>query len=125
MAGNVRVVLNSRGVDDILKSDGVHDLLLNMAQEIADRAGPGMIAGSRIGRNRARASVITGTWEAKHAQATRQALTVAFGGASVGAASTLMYTTKAGKTRAASAAQIANWTRGSAAAAMAEALGDV
>lgn len=114
MAQRVRVELNHRNIADILKSNKVRAHLDDMAGEIARRAGPGMEATSMIGRNRARASVITATHAARRAEATDRALTVAFGGSSgPAAAAGLTYTTKSGRTRSATAAQIANWTRGS------------
>jgi hypothetical protein len=48
--------------------------LLQAAQRIAAAAGPGMEASVEVGRTRARASVITATYEARRAQATRLAL---------------------------------------------------
>ncbi len=74
-----------------------------------------MAVDSDVGRTRARAWVWTDTIEAMVAEATDRRLTRALDGGRFvpPAAASLTYTTKAGKTREASAAQIANWTRGS------------
>lgn len=63
------------GVAKILKDPRSATMLLGKAQKIADAAGPGMRASVVIGRNRARASVITETRAAKRAEATNRALT--------------------------------------------------
>jgi tRNA A37 threonylcarbamoyltransferase TsaD len=73
MAKNVSVEV-SRMIDAILKSPKVQADLLARAQRIAKAAGPGMEASSMVGRTRARASVITATYEAKHAEATTRRL---------------------------------------------------
>jgi tRNA A37 threonylcarbamoyltransferase TsaD len=73
MAG-LDMKLNSREIDNLLKSPAVQRRLLQAAQRIAAAAGPGMEASVEVGRTRARASVITATTEARRAQATRLAL---------------------------------------------------
>jgi hypothetical protein len=73
MAG-LDMKLNSREIDNFLKSPAVQRRLLQAAQRIAAAAGPGMEASVEVGRTRARASVITATYEARRAQATRLAL---------------------------------------------------
>lgn len=73
MAG-LDMKLNSREIDNLLKSPAVQRRLLQAAQRIAAAAGPGMEASVEVGRTRARASVITATYEARRAQATRLAL---------------------------------------------------
>lgn len=70
----VRVVLNSRGMRAILRSEGVLADLDRRAKQIAAAAGPGMEPSSMVGKNRARASVITATKEAREAEATGRAL---------------------------------------------------
>lgn len=75
MTSEVRVVLNRAGIGDILKSQEVQADLQRRAARIAAAAGPGMEATSRIGRNRARASVVTATPDARRSEATTRALT--------------------------------------------------
>lgn len=75
MATKVRLEMNSAGFRALLRSPQVLADVDRRAQAIADRAGPGMEATSRVGPNRARASVRTATAEAKRAEATDKALT--------------------------------------------------
>lgn len=75
MASKIRVDINSAGIQDLLKSSPVRAFLLAKAQRIAAAAGPGMTASSRVGKTRARASVITDTYKARHAEATNRSLT--------------------------------------------------
>jgi len=70
-----RIVLNSRGVRQLLRSTEVEADLRRRAGQIAAAAGPGMEASSMAGSNRARASVITATSAARRAEATGRALT--------------------------------------------------
>lgn len=77
MAEKIRVEVNSAGIQALLKSPEVEDLLLAKAQRIAAAAGDGMEASSRVGKTRARASVITATRAARKAEATDRALTSA------------------------------------------------
>lgn len=71
---NVKVKLNRRGVEALLKSPGVEADLLARARRIAAAAGEGMEAESMVGRTRARASVITATPEAMVAEARHRRL---------------------------------------------------
>lgn len=71
----IRIELNSKAIRDLLRSPEVQAELLRRAQNIAAAAGPGMEASVVPGRNRARASVITATAEARRAQATDRVLT--------------------------------------------------
>lgn len=75
MARPVRVVLNRKGVRELLRSQQVLADLEARAQRIANAAGEGMEAEAEIGRNRARASVHTATPEAVRAEAESRALT--------------------------------------------------
>lgn len=59
------VKLNRPGVSAVLKSQSVENAARARAERIARAAGPGYEASSTVGRNRARASVITGTYEAR------------------------------------------------------------
>lgn len=77
MAKNVRVELNLSTLRKILKSPEVEADLLARARRIAAAAGPGMEAESMIGRNRARASVVTVTPAAQRAEATTRRLSSA------------------------------------------------
>lgn len=71
----VRVVLNKRAVGDILKSSEVVRDLRRRAESIAAAAGPGHRVFSEVGRNRARAAVVTTSNEAKRKEATSRNLT--------------------------------------------------
>lgn len=75
MASTIKVTLNSEGVRDLLRSDGVRKDLRARADRIAAAAGPGHIADDETGRNRARAAVITATAEAMLSEATNHTLT--------------------------------------------------
>lgn len=77
MAEKFRVEINSAGIQALLKSGEVEALLLAKAQRIAAAAGAGVEAGSRIGKTRARASVITATRAARKAEAENRSLTKA------------------------------------------------
>ena len=72
---NVRIVLNRQGVREMLQSRRVLADMERRARAIADAAGPGHVVDSEIGRNRARASVRTATFEAMHAESTDHTLT--------------------------------------------------
>lgn len=71
----IKFKINGPGVEKILKDQRSAAMLLGRAQRIAAAAGPGMRASVVIGRNRARASVVTETKAAKRAEATKRALT--------------------------------------------------
>jgi len=71
--------LNRAAVRKLLKDPGLERHLLAEAQKIATRAGEGHIASSMIGRNRARASVITATPIAMRREAKRGNLSRAAG----------------------------------------------
>jgi hypothetical protein len=73
----VKIELNSDAIDELLKSDEVQDELERRARLIAEHAGPGMEVEVTVGATRARASVRTGTVEAKLAEARDRALTTA------------------------------------------------
>ena len=72
---NFRLRLNSSGVREILKSEGVGSDLLARAERIAAAAGDGFVAESSVGATRARASVRTDTSEARLAESNDRALT--------------------------------------------------
>lgn len=71
----VRIVLNRKGVRDLLRSNEVRRDLERRAQRIATTAGPGYEVDVTVGRNRVRASVRTDTFDAMHSEATDRTLT--------------------------------------------------
>lgn len=75
---NVRIVLNRNGPRELRKEPGVVREVTRIAEKIAADAGPGHRVETEIGRNRARAVVITDTTEAALAEATDHNLTRAF-----------------------------------------------
>lgn len=75
---NVRIVLNRRGVRDLLRSRDVLRDLERRGNAIARAAGAGHRVESEIGPNRARVAVITDTTEAVISEATDRTLTRAF-----------------------------------------------
>lgn len=77
MATEVRLELNRAGMAALLKSEEVQADLRRRAQAIAAAAGEGMDVDVRVGATRARASVRTGTDEARRAEATDKTLTAA------------------------------------------------
>lgn len=70
-----RIKLTANGPRQLRKSPGVVADLKRRADRIASAAGSGMEASTHQGRNRARASVITGTVEAMVAEARGRVLT--------------------------------------------------
>jgi hypothetical protein len=77
MVEKIRIEINSAGIQALLKSAEVQADLEARANRIAAAAGEGMEASSRIGKTRARASVITTTRKARLAEAEDRALTKA------------------------------------------------
>ena len=75
MATPGRIVLNRKGMRQLLRSPEVLADLKRRAEAIAAAAGSGMEVSAMVGRNRARASVITATHSARRAEATSRALT--------------------------------------------------
>lgn len=69
------VAINRKGIRTILRSAEMRAMLERHATRIARNAGPGHETDSAVGRNRARASVIAATPEARRAEQTRRALT--------------------------------------------------
>ena len=76
---SVRIKLNRKSIREILQSDDVRADLERRAQAIADAAGGGedYEVSSQVGKNRARASVITATYEARAAEAKDRTLSTA------------------------------------------------
>lgn len=62
----------------VLKGPGTLAELRRRADRVAALAGEGMEASSMVGRNRARASVVTATFDARRAEAKTRALSRAF-----------------------------------------------
>jgi hypothetical protein len=75
MAEKIRIEVNSAGIQAVLKSAEVQEMLNARAARIAAAAGAGMEVSSRVGKTRARASVITATRAARLAEATDRSLT--------------------------------------------------
>lgn len=71
----VRITLNRQGVRALLRSPAMLADLERRARRIAAAAGPGHEVDGAIGRNRARAAVITSSIEAKVGEAKRRTLT--------------------------------------------------
>jgi hypothetical protein len=71
--------LNRKAVRDLLKDPALEQHLLSEAEAIAARAGDGFVASSMIGRNRARASVITESFSAMYREAKYGTLSKAAG----------------------------------------------
>jgi hypothetical protein len=71
----VRIVLNRRGVRELLRSPEILRDLEQRARRIAAAAGPGHEVDSQVGPNRARASVRTDTIDAMLGEATDRDLT--------------------------------------------------
>lgn len=74
---DVRIDLKPGALGELLKSEEVRADLDRRAQQIAAAAGPGHRVESEVGRNRARAAVITDTFEARFAEATSRNLSAA------------------------------------------------
>lgn len=72
---NVRVVLNRKGIRDLLRSDEIKAELERRAHAIAAAAGPGHTVDSQIGPHRARAAVVTDTVDAMLAESHHRNLT--------------------------------------------------
>lgn len=71
----VTIKLNSKGMRSLLRSQAVLGDLERRGARIAAAAGPGHVVEGSIGRNRARAAVITATMEARAGEAKRRTLT--------------------------------------------------
>lgn len=61
----VRFMLNRKGVSELLKSEGVQELLAKEATEMAGRCGTGYEGKTQLGKNRAYANVRPVTSKAK------------------------------------------------------------
>lgn len=81
MAQQVKIKLNSAGVKELLRSPGVQGDLRRRANAVAAAAGPGHVVHSETGRSRARAEVVTDTFEAMAREARDRNLTRAVGSA--------------------------------------------
>lgn len=74
---NVKVKLNSRAVEALLKSSQVQKDLRSRASRVAAAAGPGMESDVSVGTKRARGYIWTATPEARVSEATDRRLTSA------------------------------------------------
>lgn len=81
MAKKVRIEMNSKGIQELLKSDEVTDFLEGEAKSLASKAGPGYAAtaGSE-GKTRTRAFVHTTDWASFNDNARNATLLRALGG---------------------------------------------
>lgn len=70
----VRIVLNRAGVRQLLKGSEIQGDLKGRADRIAAAAGEGFVSDIGVGGSRARAEVVTDTFEAMRAEATDRAL---------------------------------------------------
>lgn len=70
-----KIVLNKKGVKQLLKSQGMQKLVNERARRIAAAAGPGHAVEPDNSGDRARASVVTRSYAAKRAEAKNRALT--------------------------------------------------
>lgn len=102
---NVKIRLDHAGIAELLKSAEMAQVVNEAAAAVAVQAGGEM---ESYTTDRAAAAV---TVKADR-QARDGALTRAAQAVGLEVQQVLLYTTKAGKTRKATAAQIANWTRG-------------
>ena len=75
--GDLKIVLNKRGVAALLSGPEVRADLYRRARAIAQAAGPGHEVSVTVNRRRARASVRTVTPEAMEAESTQHRLTSA------------------------------------------------
>ena len=75
MTRRVEVKLRPGAVRSLLRSPEMRRDLEQRADRIANAAGPGFESDSAVGRNRARATVWTDTFEARYAEATTRDLT--------------------------------------------------
>lgn len=73
--GKVTLKLTRNGPRQLRRSGGVAADLRGRAERVSGQAGPGMNVSSTVGANRARASVVTATYDAMRAEATTRALT--------------------------------------------------
>lgn len=74
-----KVKFKKGAIGQLLKGPEALADVRRRAQRVAAQAGPGMEVDARIGRTRARASVITATTEARVNEATKRSLTNALG----------------------------------------------
>jgi hypothetical protein len=74
-----KIVINFTGVTALLRDPSVLALLKSHAEKIAASAGPGNKVETETGKQRARAAVITESYEAMKAEAQHSALSNAAG----------------------------------------------
>ncbi len=77
MGATMKVDIDSRAVDALLKSRDVRADLERRGAAIAAAAGEGMEVDSSVGATRARVVIFTDTFPARRAEASRRALTSA------------------------------------------------
>lgn len=76
---HVNFKLDSRSINELLKSQEMQNMLGAKAAEIAARAGDGFTSGVRVGQDRARAYVLPETFRARRRQARDHVLERAVG----------------------------------------------
>lgn len=109
-SGKIRIVMNSPGIRELLKSSEVRRDLEQRAAGIEGRARSNSASGAEfevktsISPTRVRVSVWTVNKKARIAEATDRALSKALGGVGL-----VAYTNKAGQTRMVTQAQADNW----------------
>lgn len=76
---NGKLVLNKRRFVDLMKSGEMQRDLIRRSRKVKEAAGEGFEASMVVGKNRARASVITGTFSARRRQSRDNILQRALG----------------------------------------------
>lgn len=72
---NPKLKVNHNAIRQLLRSPEVHADLVRRARRVAAAAGPGNEVRSEIGPNRARAAVVTATFDAMNDEAVDRSLT--------------------------------------------------
>ena len=110
MSSRVKFVLNRRNFQkQILGGDGTSDMLVAHAEE-SKPSGESIVVVADDSNGRARVRIGDTSWRALFREAREGHLSRAIGIAA--GDRKVWYTTKAGKRRLATQAQVANWTRG-------------
>lgn len=110
MAKKVKVQMNRSGMRALLSGPEMRDAMLNEAEKrVPGGAGYEAIPGD-TGGNRTRSFIAATDWESYNDNARNATLLRAI--SSEGGSDYVKYTTKSGKTRWATQAQVDNWTRG-------------
>jgi hypothetical protein len=81
MATKIKLEMNIPAMIRVMQSPGVMAELTSRANRVRAAAGPGHMVTSRVGRTRARVSVITASGDAMRREATERSLTRALNAA--------------------------------------------